>query len=58
MSRLKRFLSYYKPHLPIFVLDMVCAFLVGPTAQLCFPLSRKLCAWGLGLAAAGAEKDK
>ncbi len=26
---------------------VVCAFLVGPTAQLCFPVSRKLCAWGL-----------
>lgn len=26
---------------------VVCAFLVGPTAQLCFPLSRRLCAWGL-----------
>ena len=26
---------------------IVCAFLVGPTAQLCFPLSRRLCARGL-----------
>ena len=28
---------------------IVCAFLVGPTAQLCFPLSRRLCARGLKL---------
>ena len=25
---------------------VVCAFLVGPVAQFCFPLSRRLCAWG------------
>lgn len=37
MSRLKRFLSYYKPHLPIFVLDMVCAFLVAGI-DLAFPM--------------------
>lgn len=34
---------------------VVCAFLVGPTAQLCFPLSRKLCACGLKGAAREAN---
>ena len=37
MSRLKRFLSYYKPHLAIFILDMVCAFLVA-AIDLAFPM--------------------
>ena len=35
---------------------VVCAFLVGPTAQLCFPLSRRLCALGLKIAGANGEK--
>ena len=37
MSRLKRFLSYYKPHLPLFILDMACAFLVA-AIDLAFPM--------------------
>lgn len=37
MSRLKRFLSYYKPHMPIFLLDMACAFLVA-AIDLAFPM--------------------
>ena len=34
---------------------VVCAFLVGPAAQLFFPLSRRLCA--LGLKGAGGELE-
>ena len=34
---------------------VVCAFLVGPAAQLLFPLSRRLCA--LGLKGAGGELE-
>ena len=34
---------------------VVCAFLVGPVAQLCFPLSRRLCAWGLTRAGINPE---
>ena len=26
---LKRFISYYKPHIPLFTLDMVCALIVA-----------------------------
>ncbi len=37
MNRLKRFLSYYKPHLPLFILDMACAFLVA-AIDLAFPM--------------------
>lgn len=37
MGRLKRFLSYYKPHMAIFLLDMVCAFLVA-AIDLAFPM--------------------
>ena len=37
MSRLKRFLSYYKPPLPLFILDMACAFLVA-AIDLAFPM--------------------
>lgn len=25
----KKFLSYYKPHMPLFIMDMICAFLVA-----------------------------
>lgn len=35
---------------------VVCAFLVGPVAQLCFPLSRKLCALGLRMTGEKIEK--
>ena len=34
---------------------VVCAFLVGPVAQFCFPLSRRLCAWGLTRAGINPE---
>ena len=34
---------------------VVCAFLVGPVAQFCFPLSRRLCAWGLTTAGINPE---
>ena len=34
---------------------VVCAFLVGPVAQFCFPLSRSLCAWGLTRAGINPE---
>lgn len=36
---------------------VVCAFLVGPVAQLCFPLSRRLCALGLRMAGTKLEKE-
>src|SRR5690242_2196472 len=36
-SRAKKFLSYYKPYLRLFVLDMLCAFVVS-AATLVFPL--------------------
>ena len=26
---IKRFISYYKPHIPLFILDMVCALIVA-----------------------------
>ncbi|WP_457557678.1 ABC transporter ATP-binding protein [Candidatus Harpocratesius sp.] len=34
---LKKFISYYRPHLKLFILDMVCAFLIA-TLDLVFPL--------------------
>ena len=34
---------------------VVCAFLVGPVAQFCFPISRRLCAWGLTTAGINPE---
>lgn len=37
MNRLKKFISYYKPHLPLFILDMACAFLVA-AIDLAFPM--------------------
>ena len=36
---------------------VVCAFLVGPVAQLCFPLSRKLCSAALARAGIEPESD-
>ena len=37
MNHLKRFLSYYKPHLPIFLLDMFCASVVA-AVDVAFPM--------------------
>ena len=37
MNHLKRFLSYYKPHLPIFFLDMFCASVVA-AVDVAFPM--------------------
>ena len=37
MSQLKRFLSYYKPHLPLFILDMSCATVIA-LIDLAFPM--------------------
>ena len=37
---LKRFLSYYKPHWKLFLLDMVCAFLVA-VCNLFYPFIAK-----------------
>lgn len=37
MNRLKRFISYYKPHLGLFSLDMICASLIC-AVDLAFPL--------------------
>ena len=37
MKQLKRFLSYYKPHLRLFLLDMACALVVA-AIDLAFPL--------------------
>lgn len=34
---LKKFMSYYKPHLGLFILDMVCAFLISIT-DLVYPM--------------------
>lgn len=34
---LKKFISYYKPHLGLFILDMVCAFLISIT-DLVYPM--------------------
>ena len=36
-SRLKKFLSYYKPYVGLFTADMACAFIVS-AATLLFPL--------------------
>lgn len=36
---------------------VVCAFLVGPVAQLCFPLSRKLCSAALARSGIEPESD-
>ena len=37
ISRKKKFLSYYRPYLGLFLADMVCAFLLSATT-LAFPL--------------------
>ncbi len=37
MNYLKRFISYYKPHLPIFLLDMFCATVVA-AVDVAFPM--------------------
>ncbi len=34
---IKRFISYYKPHKKLFILDMICAFLVA-AMDLVFPM--------------------
>ncbi len=34
---LKRFISYYKPHKTLFIIDMICAFLVA-AMDLVFPM--------------------
>ena len=40
MKNLKRFISYYKPHLPMFILDMLCAVVVA-LANLFYPTVAK-----------------
>ena len=37
MSKLKRFLSYYKPHKGLLILDLSCAFLVA-AIDIAYPL--------------------
>ena len=36
----KRFISYYKPHLPLFIFDMVCAVIVA-VSGLFYPMIAK-----------------
>ncbi|MCQ2579334.1 MAG: ABC transporter ATP-binding protein/permease [Treponemataceae bacterium] len=38
---LKIFLSYYKPHLPLFILDMICAVIIA-AIDVAFPMITKL----------------
>ena len=40
MKNLKRFISYYKPHLPMFIIDMLCAVVVA-VANLFYPTVAK-----------------
>lgn len=40
-SQLARFTSYYKPHLPLFILDMACAFLIA-AVDIAYPLFSKI----------------
>ena len=40
MQHLKQFLSYYKPHKKIFILDMLCAFIVA-ACDLFYPMIAK-----------------
>ena len=39
-SNLKRFISYYKPHLGLFVLDMCCALFIS-SVDIVYPLISK-----------------
>lgn len=34
---LRKFISYYKPHIGLFILDMICAILISAT-DLVYPL--------------------
>ncbi|MDI3310464.1 MAG: hypothetical protein QJR05_03445 [Thermoanaerobacterium sp.] len=36
MRLIKRFASYYKPHIWLFILDMICAFFIS-ASDLVFP---------------------
>jgi ATP-binding cassette subfamily B protein len=40
-SQLARFTAYYKPHLPLFILDMACAFLIA-AVDIAYPLFSKI----------------
>ncbi|MDD6265000.1 MAG: ABC transporter ATP-binding protein [Clostridia bacterium] len=40
MSNLRKFISYYKPHRKLFIIDMVCAFIVA-AADLFYPMIAK-----------------
>ena len=40
MKNLKRFISYYKPHLPMFIFDMLCAVVIA-VANLFYPTVAK-----------------
>ena len=46
-ARLRRFLSYYRPHLPLLALDLACAVLVAASA-LALPLCARLVTLRLG----------
>lgn len=39
-GKIARFASYYKPHLPLFILDMVCATLIA-VADVLFPMASR-----------------
>ncbi len=53
-ARLHRFLSYYRPHLPVLLADLACAVVVSATALL-LPLCANLVTKRLG--AAGGEES-
>jgi ATP-binding cassette subfamily B protein len=52
--RARKFLSYYRPHLPLLAADLACAILVAGTT-LALPLSASYLTKGLGSSAAPAE---